>query len=84
VGERKKKFTRFIYLVFIGAIKNMEGWLNIFILFLVHSQIWLNLAMDNHHFGYKQRFPNKTLISGKNIVDKPILSNGLISMNVNF
>jgi hypothetical protein len=25
VGERKKKFTRFIYLVFIGAIKNMEG-----------------------------------------------------------
>ncbi len=32
--------------------KNIERLLNIFILFLFYSQIWLNLTKHDHHFFY--------------------------------
>jgi hypothetical protein len=50
--------------------KNIKGWLKIYTLFLVCSQIWLNLPtrwsphflhlhMDENQFGYKQKNPTK-------------------------
>ncbi len=35
----------------------IEGWLKIYyLLFLVYSQIWLNLSRDDCHLSYKQKF----------------------------
>jgi hypothetical protein len=31
------------------------------LLFPVYSHIWLNLPRDDHHFGYKQKFLEKSL-----------------------
>jgi hypothetical protein len=66
----KAKFARFIYLVFTVLAKDIGGLIKIFILFWIYNQIWLNLprddlhiflflCMDDHHFGYKQKFLKK-------------------------
>jgi hypothetical protein len=44
-----------------------KGWFKICTLFLVYSQIWINLPRDDHHFGYKQEF----LLPKKNTAKSP-------------
>jgi uncharacterized membrane protein len=73
--EKRVKITRFLYLVSSLVAKYILKWWKIYISYLVHSQIWLNLSrddpqmfyifwvpMDGHHFGYKQKFLKKPLV----------------------
>jgi hypothetical protein len=50
--KRIFKFVKFIYLVSHCVVKNIEEWLNIWNVFLVYSQIWLNLFRDDPDFFY--------------------------------
>jgi len=71
---RKKRENQHIHIFnFYCVAKNIEGWLKICTLFLVYSQIWLNLPrddchffyhlpMDDCHFDHKQKFLKKTLV----------------------
>jgi hypothetical protein len=47
-----KNFPIFNILVFSVVAKNIEGWLNILASYVIYSQIWLNLPMDDRHFFY--------------------------------
>ena len=42
--------------------KTRKGRLKIYTLFLVCSQIWLNLPKDNWHFDYTQEFHIKNTV----------------------
>jgi hypothetical protein len=46
------KITKFLYLVPIRSPKHKKGGLIFVFSKLVCSQIWLNLPLDDHHFGY--------------------------------
>jgi hypothetical protein len=52
----KKLFKKFPNCLYFGlqccSQNNIEGWLNISASYVVYSQIWLNLPMDDHHFFY--------------------------------
>jgi len=45
------KITKFLYLVPIRSLKHKKGGLIFVFPYLVCHQIWLNLPMDDHHFG---------------------------------
>jgi len=49
--------------------KHIEGMIKD----LVYSQIWLNLARDNYHFSYKQKFFKKNIAQGSGISLLPAL-----------
>jgi hypothetical protein len=75
-GKKKesKNFQNFIF-GFQCVTINIEGWLKIYISYLVYSQIWLNhlprdddhqlflhLHADDHHFRLHNKFLKKALV----------------------
>ncbi len=52
VRKEEEKIERFLDLVVHFVAKNIERWLQSCTLFLVYSQIWLNLPRDDCHFFY--------------------------------
>jgi len=92
--REKIKFKNFQIRMFDfhGVAKNIKGWLKIYTLFLVCSQIWLNLPtgwsplflhlhMDENQFGYKQKFSKKQHCMNQVLESsrKPELSEGAAS-----
>jgi hypothetical protein len=64
-GRKKSKNCQIHICDFHCGAKHIEGWLNICSLFLVYSQSLLNLLhlpMNDHHFSYKQKFLEMTLV----------------------
>jgi len=57
--KKKKKKTRQKRILdfSIEQAKNIEGWLKIYTLFLVYSQIWLSLPKDDRHFFLQTKLP---------------------------
>ncbi len=55
--------TIFVYVFDLhSAANNIEGWLKIFISYLMCCQIWLNLPRDDCHFGCKQKLLKETFL----------------------
>jgi hypothetical protein len=63
-GKKKVKIAKFIYVVFHCVAKHIIRWLKICSLFLVYSQIWLNLQTDDlsPFSTNRNSFKRKTLI----------------------
>jgi hypothetical protein len=60
VKPQKNNLNHQIYILdFHCVAKNIEGYFKICTLSLVYSRIWLNLAKDDRHFGYKQKLLKK-------------------------
>jgi hypothetical protein len=62
---KQMTIARFVYLAFHCVTKNRKRWLNSFTLFLVYSQIWLNLLKDDCHFFYVFQWMIATLATNK-------------------
>jgi hypothetical protein len=59
ISEKSSDF----YALFKQVVKNMEGCLNFFYFHIwAYSQIWLNLPMNDCHFGYITKLTKKRLV----------------------
>ncbi len=54
--EKRRSKNHYSSLSLVFIVKPKKSWLKVCTLFLGYSQIWLNIPMDDCHFGYKQKF----------------------------
>jgi hypothetical protein len=58
-GREKKLKPPVFNVQFQHLAKSIEGYIFLKLSYLVYSQIWLNLLMDDYHFGYTAKFYKK-------------------------
>jgi hypothetical protein len=57
--EEKKYNCQILTTVFPASSQNIKRFLNFLLSYLLCSQIWLNLVVGDHQFGYITKLKNK-------------------------